>query len=124
MIGPLLTGNRRNPWRVAAWSMAVFVLAISLLPLSVPEVIAAAGTDKLVHVALYGTLMLCFAQAYDRPALRPRIAVALLAYGGLIELLQGLTPTRSASLADLLANAIGISIMLLALSRRPASAGG
>jgi VanZ family protein len=41
------------------------------------------------------------------------VLAALLAYGGLIEILQSLTPYRSAEWADLLADGLGLAIGLL-----------
>lgn len=94
-----------------AWSGLVAVSAASLLtapplPDELPDF-----TDKLVHAAMYATLMGLFVRAHPGlPALL--LAAGLGAFGALIELLQGLTPARTASLADGVANCVGISIML------------
>jgi VanZ family protein len=113
------TGRKwRGAWRAVAWSAAVAVLGLSLAPLDVPPALSPTNADKLAHATLHGGLMFCFARGYARRAW-PFIALALVAYGGLIELLQGLTPTRMASVPDALANSLGISIMLALEWRRP-----
>jgi len=101
----------RTVWQVLAWSGLVAVSAASLLtapalPDELPDF-----TDKLVHAGMYATLMLLFVRAHPGlPALL--LACGLGAFGALVELLQGLTPARTASVADGVANCAGISIML------------
>ena len=107
----------RRAWQIIAWVASAVVLVISLIPIDSPPAVDEFNLDKLVHGAMYATLMYCFAHAHTR-TLWLRIAIALAAYGGLIELLQGLTPYRSCSAFDAIANASGISIMLLVLTRR------
>lgn len=86
-------------------SAAVFFGSISSSPLPDTELIP--GSDKLIHVMAYGILSLWFAQLIS-PKNYVRLAVALLLYGGFIELVQGQLPYRSASMLDLLANLVGI----------------
>ncbi|MEQ8659914.1 MAG: VanZ family protein, partial [Gammaproteobacteria bacterium] len=70
-----------------------------------------AFSDKLVHAGMYAGLTLLFLHAYPGAGVL-RIGLALSAYGGTLELVQALTPERSTSLADAIANCAGISIML------------
>jgi len=94
-----------------AWGGLVAVSAASLLttpplPDELPDF-----TDKLVHAGMYATLMLLFARAHPGlPALL--LGIGLGAFGAFIELLQSLTPARTMSIADGVANCAGISIML------------
>ena len=105
------------PARALAWAATTVVLALSLMRVDTPPEVDAFNLDKLVHAAMYGTLMALHARTRPR-ALWGRVALALAAYGAVIEVLQGLTPYRSASLLDALANAAGISIMLWVLALR------
>ena len=101
-----------------AWVASVVVLVLSLIPIDAPPAVDEYNLDKLVHGTMFATLTYCFARAHAR-AQWPLIALALVAYGGVIEGLQALTPYRTSSLFDALANTVGISIMLFALSRQP-----
>lgn len=63
--------------------------------------------DKLVHAAGFMAFMLWFGGIFT-PRSLPKVALALAAYGLLIELLQGLTRTRQAEALDLVADLAGI----------------
>jgi VanZ family protein len=103
-----------HPWAVSGWRglLALLLCAVTLLALSpVPPKGADFGGDKINHLLAFGTLGVVAALAWRRT--RWPVAAALLAYGGLIELLQSFTPRRQAEWADLLADAIGIALGLL-----------
>lgn len=106
-------------------ALAVFVLSllvISYLALTpTPPRAADLGWDKLNHFSAFGTLTVLGGLAWA--GRRGRVAWALLAYGGLIELLQTQVPGRSAEWADLLADGIGI-LLGLAMLRLLSRAGG
>ena len=108
-------------WRLLAWLDVGIVMSLSLLPLQVPEQLEFWNSDKLVHIAMYASLMLCFSRGHARRRW-PGIAWALAGLGLGIEYLQSLTPTRHASLLDESANAFGIAIMLWAVTRAPDTA--
>ena len=101
----------RRQWRVAAWLAVIGVAVLSLMPISVPLPLDELNADKLVHVGMYATLMLCFSFGYLRRHWAA-IASGLTCYGVLIEFLQGQTSYRSPSVLDALANFVGVSIML------------
>lgn len=89
------------------------LLAVSWLALTpTPPREADLGWDKLNHFSAFGTLTVLACLGWPWPR---RMALALLAYGGLIELLQTQVPGRSAEWADLLADGIGIAIGLAIL---------
>lgn len=104
---PLISRDARLVWLVAS-----AVLVTSLVPLGgagsgVP------GTDKLLHAVGYG--LLCAAVLrWRRPvALGGALAAiaAVATYGAGVELLQGAVPTRSPSLLDAFANALGATLV-------------
>ena len=65
------------------------------------------GWDKSDHVVAYLVLGLLGFGAYGR---RFGVWIALLAYGGAIELLQALSVYRTASWNDWLADAVGLAL--------------
>ena len=94
------------------------VLLISLVVLFAPASgvpTAPPGTDKVVHLLLFAALAGSGRWAGVRAV---PLGLALVAYAGASELVQGLTPLgRSMSLADWAADAAGIALGLLAWGR-------
>ena len=85
-------------------TLALFlVLALAPLPIAIPVV----EGDKLAHFVAFAYLAVWFLGIFE---IRLGIAVAagLAGYGVLIELLQSLTPYRSADVYDVVADVIGI----------------
>jgi VanZ family protein len=79
------------------------------------------SADKVHHLWWFALLFWIGHRAGLRPAWV--LACGLLAYGLGMELAQGLTPTRSASWADVLADSVGIGLAWWACrwaERRPA----
>lgn len=103
----------------AFWLCALAVLVLSLMP-TVPQ-LPSTGWDKSNHLLGFAVLAMLGRLAWPRHVVR--IALALLAYGALIEGLQALTPYRLAEGADLLADALGI-VLGLVLAGRLARRGG
>jgi VanZ family protein len=69
------------------------------------------GWDKLNHLSAFAAM--AFAGCFSFPgSARQRVAMlfGLLAYGGLIEILQLYIPGRSGEWADLFADSLGISV--------------
>ncbi len=99
-----LIGPRKWRWLLALTMVAVLVL--SLLPQNVP--MPSTGWDKSNHLLAFATLggLGC----WSWPGRLRFVLPALLAYGGLIEVLQSFTPDRSAEFEDLLADALGLLI--------------
>ncbi|SEO88906.1 VanZ family protein [Trujillonella endophytica] len=96
----------------AALALTVLVsLAVLFTPGDdVPS--APPGVDKLVHLALFAALALAGRWA----GIAPRVlAVLLVAYAGASEVVQAVAPlNRSGSVADLLADVLGVALGLLA----------
>lgn len=98
--------RHRRWWLLAGYLVLLVLLALALVPgPALPEVEV---SDKLLHGLAFAFLMLWFSALYPlRQAWR--VALALLGYGVVMELLQGLSGQRSAELRDLLADAAGIA---------------
>jgi len=102
-------------WRVLGWLGIVITLAVSLMP---PALDVSGGhADKIVHLAGYALLMFWWAQLITRQ--RWKLAVAVVLFGVIIELLQGLTPDRQPDLLDALANSCGVLFGWLAARLLP-----
>lgn len=92
-------------WRLPFWLCLAAVLTLALLPPTTP--MPTTGWDKSNHLLAFSTLFVVGRLAY---ATYPwALTAGLLAYGGLIEWLQSLTPYRSADWTDLLADALGMA---------------
>lgn len=96
-------------WRALGRALVVAMLVIALVP--APAVIGAVPLgDKIGHVCGFALLMLWYAQIYDGTRERLRCALGAASLGILIELLQALTPYRSAEFADFVADALGVGL--------------
>jgi VanZ family protein len=112
---------RFRPWRWALLLLAVIVTVLAVMP--VPPRQMDLGWDKLNHVAAFTALAVCAVFGWrSSSAARLAVLLALLAFGGAIELLQLQVPGRSGEWTDLGADAIGIGmgamLALLWLRRR------
>ena len=93
-------------WR---WLLALAMLALlvlSLAPSSIASALPTTGWDKGNHAL--GFVVLGLLGQWAWPGRTAIVLTALLAYGGLIELLQSFTPDRVAEAADLLADWVGL----------------
>jgi VanZ family protein len=94
-------------WRVL---LMLFIVVVTWLALT-PRAPAAVdfGWDKANHVLAFAALAFAAHLGYPAPpAARVLGPTALLAFGGLIEILQSLVPERSGEWLDLLADGVGI----------------
>ncbi len=98
-------------WLLLGWLMVGIVLGASLMPAKAVEILFGTLNDKLEHIAAYAGLMAWFGGMFRRTS-QLWIAIALVVLGGVIELLQGLTPTRTPDVLDLTADTIGVLIGL------------
>jgi VanZ family protein len=108
-----------RPW----WRLLLLVLlgVVSWLALApYPPKALSTGWDKLNHGLAFSAL--AFVAVMGWVLAWWRTAAALLAYGGLIEVLQAFIPPREADLADLMIDGLGIAMgLLLALGLRRAA---
>lgn len=95
----------RRIWLALGWLWIVVVFYLCLMP-HPPEPLKFPQADKLEHMLTYCWLMLWFCQlAYNRL----RLASMLVAMGVLIEVLQGMEGFRDFEVADMVADAVGVS---------------
>ena len=108
----LLFEPRWRPTWLALLAVLVAVVSwFAFKPDSAADPVA--HLDKLRHIGAFLCLAAVASMAWAaRPGAAPSISGSLLAYGALIELVQSQLPTRSASLADLVADALGIALGL------------
>ena len=71
--------------------------------------------DKLVHLLIFALLSVLVHISYHLRRTTQLLVWGI--YGAAIELLQGLTPARSADSLDFLANMLGVIISLYAINR-------
>lgn len=100
----------RAAWRFLFWLQLAVVTALMLWPRPPPAIDT--GWDKLNHVLAFAGP--AFAGLAAMPVRRwssmARLGAALLAWGAVLELAQGLTPPRQPSLGDWLADAAGLLV--------------
>ena len=93
-------------WSALGWLLVSGVIVGSLVPgNSLPSIVS--FHDKVLHFAAYFVLTLWFAGLYRR-GLYLFIAGVLFALGVALDMLQGLTATRSLDWYDVVADVFGI----------------
>jgi VanZ family protein len=100
--------------RAAQALLAVLLVAVAWLAFTpAPPPQADTGWDKANHALAFAVLALVAECGWwPHPQRSRRVALGLLAYGALIELVQSRIPERSGEWADWLADAIGIALAL------------
>ncbi len=109
----LKSSSIRPLWLTIGWCLVALIVWLSLKP---PGDGPALINDKLAHLLAYFGLMLWFSKLYPRHLL---VAMAILALGAALEVLQGWSGYRDMSFADLVADALGIGLGWFAASRTP-----
>lgn len=110
----MLALRYRSRWQIAGGVLLVSALVIALLPdlhlidLSKPFRL----WDKLVHVLAFAFLTVWFSGQFARQSYW-RIAGGLIAFGALIELIQGMVSYRTAEWMDMYADGVGITMGLV-----------
>jgi len=96
--------------RLIFWGLGICLLAgvmtVCLIPLKLPPA-APQFNDKFLHLTTFAMLMLWFGGLVSRER-HWQLALALMGYGLLIEVLQSFTAYRSAEWLDSLADGLGI----------------
>ena len=116
----LFDQRKRRNWRLLLLCLLAVVSWFAFMPSTPHDELP--HLDKLRHLLAFASLALVAALGWPpAPGSNIRIAGGLMVYGLFIELMQTQLPTRTGSLADWLADGVGIGIGLLlhqALRRR------
>lgn len=91
-------------WYLCGFSILLLIAILSLTPM--PDV--SIGNDKLGHFLAYAVVSSWFSLIVKRTTSLWWVVLGLIAYGLLMEFLQGLTDYRVEDLADALANSLGV----------------
>lgn len=98
---------RSIPLPARRWAFWLCALAVLTLALMKPiDHMPSTGWDKANHALAFLVLAVLGASAYSGRLLR--VLAALLAYGVLIEVLQGMTGYRDAEWLDVVADGVGL----------------
>jgi len=101
-------------WQVAGILLLVFVLVAALVPKMPFDELAAQFniSDKVMHIVAFAVLAIWFSGQYERRSYW-RIALGLLGFGVIIELVQATVSYRTSEWMDLGGDAIGITAGLI-----------
>ncbi len=98
-------------WQTVGWVLVAIVTILSLIP-EPPSMPTIMSWDKSQHTAAYAALMYWFGMAFTRHWRWPAF---LLAWGLLMEVVQGLGGIRTMDPFDMVANLLGVLGGLLIL---------
>lgn len=123
MISGIPTGNGmglrdmiRQIFRLAFVSIAGLIIYLSLVPhLPLPDL---SNIDKVEHLLAYFALQLSGGIAFKRPASIWFVLIFCICLGLSMEIAQLYVPGREASMADMIANMLGIALALVTLAFR------
>jgi len=90
-------------WFTLAYALALVVGVLSLIP--GPDI---GSSDKLAHFLTYAILSASFSLIVERQKSLWLVLSGLIAYGLILEFLQGLTGYRMEDMADAVANSLGV----------------
>ena len=93
-------------WLVGGLLVMALVLALALTPASRLTTISFLS-DKAAHFLAFAAMMTWFCGVFRLP-MTPWVGIGLLAFGVLIEWLQGMLPYRYADMRDVYADVLGI----------------
>ena len=97
----------------------LLVLVAVLMPSSGTPTVEIPHADKIVHAGMFVVLTVCFYLEYlsAKKELPNAICVfmGIIAFGGLTEVLQSLTPDRTMDIYDLVADTIGGLTVIVAM---------
>lgn len=109
-----MTTNPRRRWLPFAVAVLLSLVVLFAPGAAVPS--GPPGSDKLVHLALFGLLALTGVLARLRPG---ALATGLVGYAAASEVLQAVLPIhRDGSLGDALVDLLGAALVLTAVAAR------
>lgn len=101
-------------WSLNVGVLIVITLASLLSPGNLP--VSTGGHDKLWHATAYFIAALLWRPLLRRPPSLVVVWIGLVAYGALMEVLQGIGGVRSFEWLDMLANGSGVTAATLLLA--------
>ncbi len=96
---------------LAYLSCLMLVAVLSLIPQ--PEIDAPEGSDKALHLIAYGVIAVCAGLGFTSWNRRFLAGAAAIGIGILLEIAQATWAGRNGSVADALANTVGVALGLL-----------
>ncbi|MEM8561119.1 MAG: VanZ family protein [Pseudomonadota bacterium] len=75
--------------------------------------------DKLFHIVAYGIFAVLGYQALKDKSVYLPLCMAIAAFGAFLELFLAFTPGRNMSGLDMLANAAGVALGAMLMTRKP-----
>lgn len=90
--------------KVIAWCLALVVIILCVIP--APKIVEVSNVDKVEHALAFAALAFVFLRAYRHRVIW--VITGCVAFGVGIELVQYFIPWRSAELADLVADIVGV----------------
>jgi len=107
MTSPTFLGLSTRHWRMLLAVLVVVISYLAVIPAPPREIDT--GWDKLNHVMAFTALALAGRFGFPGSLRRwAALVLALIAFGGLIEVVQYFIPGRDSEWADLLADTVGI----------------
>ncbi len=110
----MLALRYRSRWQLAGIVLLLTALVAALLP-DLPFIDLSRPfrmTDKGLHALAFAFLAVWFSGQYARRSFW-RIGLGLIAFGALIELIQGMVSYRNAEWMDMYADGVGITMGLI-----------
>lgn len=99
---------------IAQIFLIIGIFVVTLFSLTPREyTVAGEYPDKLIHMIVYASLAMAGHVGFSRKCPSSLIAVGLLLFGCLIEVAQHFVPGRTPSIADALANGVGVTLAVL-----------
>lgn len=103
--------NHPSLFRIALFAYALLVLWASLRTSGGPQPVA--HFDKLMHFSFYALFTFIAAGCTSKAKHFVALSLGIVAYGALMEYFQSFVPSRYMSIADIVANSLGVAIAAL-----------
>lgn len=97
--------------------LAAYAVVVALLSLLPATGVGPGQWDKLAHLVCYAVFAWLAFRVVQKPPLFLYLCIAIVCFGGLLEVAQSYTPGRMMSAFDLLANSLGVVLGALVARR-------
>lgn len=108
----------RTLWLIIGWLLVATVCYLSLTPKPPKVDLGIEFFDKISHFIAYAGMMGWFVQLYQKRGTRIYYALGFIGMGISIEILQGMGRVRMFEYADMLANSLGVVVILLIMQTK------